>query len=177
MVYPVVSCSSILFCTDFICIYFILQSNRAEHQDFRHLQFRSENKAVGTWSTIGNRNGYTDVSRACVQTIVNKQQLSSLFLWWRLHYKQFIPRHVGKLNSFISWQQKKQPSHSSAEQNTCPFCFHCPWLFEREFARSMARKIRNSCVAPSFWTFFFGAIWNTRLEPKSEYGISKHGSL
>jgi hypothetical protein len=48
-------------------------------------------------------------------------------LWWGHHYKQFIPRPVGKLCSFTAqWQQQ---SYSPTGRCPCSFCSHCPLNF------------------------------------------------
>jgi hypothetical protein len=57
------------------------------------------------------------------------------------------------ITSFFNWT------------DSCSFCWHYPWLFEREFHRSMGRKRKGKCVAPQFsWPYAFGlfslgAVW------------------
>jgi hypothetical protein len=94
-----------------------------------------------------------------------------VFVSWGHHYKQFSPRHVGKLCSSVAQQQ----FYSSAGWYARSFRSQCPWLFQCEFPRSMDWKRRTSRVASpfswsyAFWLLPFGLCESLGVEPKSEY--------
>jgi hypothetical protein len=175
MVYLVLSCSYILFCTHFILISFVIRgvSYRISVFEMFATQKREYIWIWPYWYPQYSRKlSFTGTSCARIPSVVNRQQLCLFFLWSGLHYRQFIPW------PFLKLIKQQQQCCSSTERYTCSFRSHFPWVFEREFAMTIDRKRRANCVTPSFsWSYAFGLFFcfefygRSGVELKTEYNI------